>query len=163
MTGVPCSRVTSTGPYQPSKTAPMRKPKAAYHPVSAIRKAVPKKTTTPTAAIVVYCAGGVRSAFAARTLAELGYENVHVRCGDGYGGWPDKAPFDAIVVTAAPDHVPQPLVQQLKIGGHLIIPVGPVGGVQTLWRVTRTGEKEVQSENLGSVRFVPLTREEREE
>ena len=94
-------------------------------------------------------------------LARLGYNNVTVRHADGYFGWPEQAPFDAIIVTAAPDHIPQPLVQQLKIGGHLIIPVGPVGGFQTLWRVTRTGEEEVQTENLGGVRFVPLTREER--
>lgn len=93
-------------------------------------------------------------------LARLGYDNVSVRHADGYFGWEEEAPFDAIVVTAAPDHVPQPLVQQLEIDGHMIIPVGPVGGVQTLWRVTRTGEDEVRTENLGDVRFVPLTREE---
>lgn len=96
-------------------------------------------------------------------LEQAGYDNVEVRHADGYFGWEELAPFDAIVVTAAPDHVPPPLVQQLKIGGHLIIPVGPVGGVQTLWRVTRTDEEEVKSENLGDVRFVPLTREERQE
>lgn len=96
-------------------------------------------------------------------LARAGYDNVDVRHADGYFGWEELAPFDAIIVTAAPDHIPQPLVQQLKIGGHMIIPVGPVGGVQTLWRVTRTGEDEVRSENLGGVRFVPFTREEREE
>ena len=93
-------------------------------------------------------------------LQEAGYENVEVRHADGYFGWPEHAPYDAIVVTAAPDHVPQPLVQQLKIGAHLIIPVGPVGGVQTLWRVTRTSETDADTENLGSVRFVPLTRSE---
>ncbi len=94
-------------------------------------------------------------------LEQAGYDNVQVRHADGYFGWQEQAPFDAIIVTAAPDHVPQPLVQQLKIGGHLIIPVGPVGGVQTLWRVTRIGEEEIRSENLGDVRFVPFTREER--
>lgn len=94
------------------------------------------------------------------TLAQLDYENVTVRHADGYFGWEEQAPFDAIVVTAAPDHIPQPLVEQLKVGGHMIIPVGPVGGVQTLWRVTRIGEEEVRTENLGDVRFVPLTREE---
>jgi protein-L-isoaspartate(D-aspartate) O-methyltransferase len=94
-------------------------------------------------------------------LARLGYDNVTVRQADGYFGWPEEAPFDAIVVTAAPDHVPQPLVEQLKIGGHMIIPVGPVGGFQTLWRVTRVSEEEVRTEDLGGVRFVPLTREER--
>ena len=96
-------------------------------------------------------------------LAASGYENVSVRHADGYHGWQEHAPFDAIVVTAAPDHVPQPLIRQLKIGGNLIIPVGPVGGFQTLWRVTRTGEAEVTTENLGGVRFVPLTREKRQE
>jgi protein-L-isoaspartate(D-aspartate) O-methyltransferase len=93
------------------------------------------------------------------TLAELGYENVTVRHGDGYFGWEEQAPFDAILVTAAPDHIPHPLVNQLKEGAHMIIPVGPVGGFQTLWRVTQTADG-VQTENLGSVRFVPLTREE---
>jgi protein-L-isoaspartate(D-aspartate) O-methyltransferase len=96
-------------------------------------------------------------------LARAGYDNVEVRHADGYFGWEELAPFDAIVVTAAPDHIPQPLLQQLKIGGHMIIPVGPVGGVQTLWRVTRVSEDEVRNENLGGVRFVPFTREERQE
>ncbi len=82
---------------------------------------------------------------------------------DGYYGWAEFAPYDAIIVTAAPDHIPPPLVQQLKVGGQLIIPVGPIGGVQTLWRVTRVSEDEVRSENLGAVRFVPFTREERQE
>jgi protein-L-isoaspartate(D-aspartate) O-methyltransferase len=93
-------------------------------------------------------------------LAELGYDNVTVRRADGYFGWQEHAPFDAIVVTAAPDHIPQPLVEQLKIGGRMIIPVGPVGGFQTLWLVTRTSEEDVQTRNLGSVRFVPFTRED---
>jgi protein-L-isoaspartate(D-aspartate) O-methyltransferase len=93
-------------------------------------------------------------------LAGQGYENVTVRRGDGYFGWEEHAPFDAIVVTAAPDHIPQPLVEQLKIGGRMIIPVGPVGGFQTLWLVTRESEDEVQTRNLGGVRFVPFTREE---
>jgi protein-L-isoaspartate(D-aspartate) O-methyltransferase len=95
------------------------------------------------------------------TLDRLGYDNVTVRHADGYFGWEEQGPFDAILVTAAPDHVPQPLVKQLKIGGRMIIPVGPVGGFQTLWRITRISEEEVRTENLGGVRFVPLTREER--
>ncbi len=98
---------------------------------------------------------------AQETLERLGYDNVTVKHADGYFGWEEHAPFDAIVVTAAPDHVPQPLVQQLKIGGRMIIPVGPVGGFQTLWQVTRVGDREVRTENLGGVTFVPLTREER--
>ncbi len=92
------------------------------------------------------------------TLERLGYENVFGRQADGYFGWEEQAPFAAILVTAAPDHIPQPLVQQLQDGGHMIIPVGPVGGVQTLWRVTRTVDGVV-TENLGAVRFVPLTRD----
>lgn len=95
-----------------------------------------------------------------QTLRELGYDNVTVRNADGYFGWEEQAPFDAILVTAAPDHIPQPLVEQLKVGGRMIIPVGPVGGFQTLWRVTKISEDEVQSEDLGGVRFVPLTRED---
>jgi len=92
-------------------------------------------------------------------LDEVGYDNVTVRNADGYFGWEEQAPFDAIIVTAAPDHIPQPLVQQLKIGGRMVIPVGPIGGVQTLWLITRTGEETVRTENLADVRFVPFTRE----
>jgi protein-L-isoaspartate(D-aspartate) O-methyltransferase len=97
------------------------------------------------------------------TLAELDYENVTVRHADGYFGWEEEAPFDAILVTAAPDHIPQPLVAQLEVGGHMIIPVGPVGGYQTLWRVTKVSEEEVRTEDLGGVLFVPFTREEAEQ
>jgi len=106
---------------------------------------------------------GALAARSASDLVEAGYDNVTVHHADGYFGWEEFAPFDAILVTAAPDHIPQPLLMQLKIGGHLIIPVGPVGGFQTLWRITRTGKNEVQSTNLGGVRFVPFTREERRE
>ena len=95
---------------------------------------------------------------AEQRLEELGYERVHVRNADGYFGWPEEAPFDAIIVTAAPDHIPQPLLQQLKIGGVLVIPVGPIGGIQELWRVTRLSADEFQSASLGGVRFVPFTR-----
>ena len=94
------------------------------------------------------------------TLKRLGYENVSFLHADGYFGWEEHAPFDAIVVTAAPDHVPQPLVQQLKIGGKMIIPVGPVGGFQNLWLITRVSQDEVQTRDLGGVTFVPFTREE---
>jgi protein-L-isoaspartate(D-aspartate) O-methyltransferase len=93
-------------------------------------------------------------------LESLGYENILVRHGDGYWGWEEHAPFDAIIVTAAPDHVPQALLQQLEIGGSLIIPVGPVGGYQELWKITRVGEDQFQSASLGGVRFVPFTRDE---
>lgn len=97
---------------------------------------------------------------AEQTLADLGYDNVTVQHADGYFGWEEHAPYDAIVVTAAPDHIPQPLVEQLKVGAQMIVPVGPVGGYQTLWRVTKAGEEDVRTEDLGGVRFVPLTREE---
>ncbi len=93
-------------------------------------------------------------------LERLGYTGVHVQHADGYDGWPEVAPFDGIIVTAAPDHVPPPLLDQLAIGATLVIPVGPVGDYQELWRITRTGEEEYVSESLGGVRFVPLVREE---
>lgn len=88
------------------------------------------------------------------TLAELGYANVHVRQGDGYEGWPDEAPFDAILVTAAPDHVPPALVEQLAVGGRMIIPVGRF--VQEL-RLIRKTPRGVVEEPTIPVRFVPMT------
>lgn len=88
-------------------------------------------------------------------LQRLGYQ-VHTRQGDGYYGWPEAAPFDAIIVTAAPDHLPQPLVEQLKDGGRLVIPIGPPGGYQTLWKFVKEGGK-LKAYNLGGVAFVPLT------
>ncbi|MGD8485841.1 MAG: protein-L-isoaspartate(D-aspartate) O-methyltransferase [Chloroflexota bacterium] len=93
-------------------------------------------------------------------LDELGYEDeVAVRRADGYFGWEDRSPFDAIIVTAAPDHLPRPLVNQLEPeGGRMVIPIGPVGDVQVLWLVTREGD-EVSMERLLDVRFVPFTRE----
>jgi len=94
---------------------------------------------------------------AAEGLTGVGYASIHTRHGDGYYGWPGKAPFDAIIVTAAPDHVPPPLLEQLKVGGVMVIPVGPVGAYQELWRITRTGEETYESESLGGVAFVPLT------
>jgi len=93
---------------------------------------------------------------AATRLAALGYSGVRVTQGDGYFGWEAYAPYDAIIVTAAPDHLPQPLVGQLKEGGYIVIPIGPVGGFQSLWRFTKTGD-QVSAENLLDVRFVPLT------
>lgn len=93
---------------------------------------------------------------AAARLAALGYDNVVSTQGDGYFGWEQFAPYDAIIVTAAPDHLPQPLVGQLNAGGAIVIPIGPVGGFQSLWRFSRTGE-ELRAENLLGVRFVPLT------
>ena len=92
-------------------------------------------------------------------LEALGYGDIHLERRDGYLGWPEAAPFDAIVVTAAPDHLPRPLVDQLRDGGRMVIPIGPVGDVQTLWLVTKRGE-EVDMQEVVPVRFVPLTREE---
>jgi protein-L-isoaspartate(D-aspartate) O-methyltransferase len=92
---------------------------------------------------------------ATETLNSLGYDNVRTRRDDGYYGWPEEAPFDAIIVTAAPDHVPQPLVQQLADGGRLIVPIGPQGGFQSLWQITRQGEA-LDAVNIAPVRFVPL-------
>ena len=90
-------------------------------------------------------------------LAELGY-SVTVATADGYTGWEEHAPFDGIIVTAAPDHVPQPLIDQLGEGAALVIPVGPIGAVQTMWRFTIDEEGLVTGENLGGVMFVPFTR-----
>jgi protein-L-isoaspartate(D-aspartate) O-methyltransferase len=90
------------------------------------------------------------------TLSELGYERVQVRCGDGYRGWPEAAPFDAIVVTAAPDHVPQPLVDQLAVDGALVIPVGD--HFQELVQLIKT-ESGTVKKSIIPVRFVPMTGE----
>jgi protein-L-isoaspartate(D-aspartate) O-methyltransferase len=100
------------------------------------------------------------AAIARVVLDRLGAGEVEVRRADGYFGWPEHAPYDAIVVTAAPDHLPSPLVQQLKPdGGRMVIPIGPVGDVQTLWLVTRQGD-DVELEDLGAVQFVPFRRGE---
>jgi protein-L-isoaspartate(D-aspartate) O-methyltransferase len=96
---------------------------------------------------------------AAQRLLDLGYANVHTLNADGYFGWEDYAPFDAIIVTAAPDHLPQPLANQLTENGHLVIPIGPVGFVQTLWLFEKI-DGELQATNLGGVTFVPFTRED---
>lgn len=93
---------------------------------------------------------------AATRLQELGYTNVHVKQGDGYYGWPEYAPFDAIIVTAAPDHLPAPLVEQLAEGGRIVIPIGPPGSYQSLWKfVNENGE--LKAYNVGAVAFVPFT------
>ena len=89
-------------------------------------------------------------------LSKLGFENVHVRLGDGYLGWPEKAPFDAIIVTCAPDHVPEPLISQLKEGGRLVIPVGEAGGIQQLV-LLRKRNSQISKEKMLDVRFVPMT------
>lgn len=93
---------------------------------------------------------------AAGIVSKLGYDNVEIRHGDGTRGWPEHAPFDAIVVAAGGRYVPEALRQQLRIGGHLIIPVGYDDTFQELVRITRVGEQEFEQENLAAVRFVPL-------
>jgi protein-L-isoaspartate(D-aspartate) O-methyltransferase len=93
---------------------------------------------------------------AAERLRSLGYDNLQVRNADGYLGWQEHAPYDAIIVTAAPDHLPQPLVSQLGDGGRMIVPIGPQGAVQTLWLFEKSGG-DLQASNLGEVLFVPLT------
>jgi len=93
---------------------------------------------------------------AKKTLKELNYTNVYVRYGDGYRGWPKAAPFDAIIITAAPDHVPQPLVEQLKVGGIMVLPVGEYHQELVLIRKTEEG---TTTENVLPVRFVPMTGE----
>jgi protein-L-isoaspartate(D-aspartate) O-methyltransferase len=90
-----------------------------------------------------------------RLLHELGYTNIHVRFGDGYAGWPEKAPFDAVIVTAAPDHLPQPLVDQLAVGGRIAVPVGRFDQDLVVYRKTAEGLEE---RSRLPVRFVPLTR-----
>jgi protein-L-isoaspartate(D-aspartate) O-methyltransferase len=93
---------------------------------------------------------------ATHTLIDVGYDQVHVRQGDGYYGWPETAPFDAIIVTAAPDHLPAPLVGQLDAGGRIVIPIGPPGGFQSLWKFEYENG-ELVAYNQGGVAFVPFT------
>ncbi len=92
-------------------------------------------------------------------LASLGCANVHVRVGDGYAGWPEEAPFDAIMVTAAPEFVPKALVDQLKDGGRMAIPVGSF--FQVLYRIVKKGDRTVE-EKICDVRFVPMVGRERD-
>jgi protein-L-isoaspartate(D-aspartate) O-methyltransferase len=96
---------------------------------------------------------------AAALLDDLGYENISVRIGDGYHGWEEHAPFDAIVVTAAAEHIPPPLVEQLKDGGRMVIPVGSPFFTQQLMLVEKRGD-DVRTRNLMPVRFVPFRRAE---
>jgi len=89
-------------------------------------------------------------------LQAAGYGNVITKCGDGYDGWPERAPFDTVIVTAAPPKIPQPLKKQLKVGGILVIPVGEEGGIQILKTITRTGSGFIERD-VEYVAFVPMT------
>ncbi|GHA26298.1 protein-L-isoaspartate O-methyltransferase [Salinimicrobium marinum] len=91
-------------------------------------------------------------------LNEMGYENIHFRIGDGYHGWEEHAPFDAIIVTAAPENIPPKLIEQLKTGGKMIIPVGPISSTQQLQLVEKRKDGKINTKNLFPVRFVPFTR-----
>ena len=102
--------------------------------------------------IIPQLAAQVRERF-----VRLGYDSIQARQGDGYYGWPEAAPFDGIIVTAAADHVPPPLVRQLKNGGRMVIPVGQRFGVQYLLLITKSRDGEIQSRQILPVRFVPLT------
>ncbi|NIP73173.1 MAG: protein-L-isoaspartate(D-aspartate) O-methyltransferase [Gammaproteobacteria bacterium] len=94
---------------------------------------------------------------ATRRLRRMGYDNVEVRCADGYYGWPEHAPYDGIVVTAAAPHVPQPLVDQLRAGARMVIPVGGVLFSQELAVVEKIDQGEARRSNVLGVAFVPLT------
>jgi protein-L-isoaspartate(D-aspartate) O-methyltransferase len=95
---------------------------------------------------------------AAEVLKKLGYQNVTVRAGDGYVGWAEQAPFDIIMVTAAPDHIPQPLIDQLKPGGIMVVPVGPMFATQELRLLEKDATGNVIARTVAPVRFVPLRR-----
>lgn len=98
---------------------------------------------------------------ATERLSELGYENIRTRYGDGYIGWEAAAPFDCIMITAAVDHIPRPLIAQLRDGGRLILPLGDPTRYQDLVLVTRAGE-EIRIRQISGVRFVPMTGRARE-
>ena len=93
---------------------------------------------------------------AERRLKELGYTNVHIKIADGYDGWPEHAPFDAIIVTAASSHIPPPLIKQLKPGGRLVIPLGSPWRAQQLVLLTKQEDGTIKSQGLMAVQFVPM-------
>ena len=93
---------------------------------------------------------------AATRLKRLGYANIETRTGNGYQGWPEHAPYDGIVVTAAASHIPQPLIDQLKPGGHLVIPVGLPYSYQELMLVSKDAQEDIHSQSVLGVAFVPL-------
>ena len=94
---------------------------------------------------------------ARKTLDSLGYQNIHYHSGDGYYGWSEYAPYDAIIVAAAAEEVPPELIEQLGAGGRMVIPLGLPGEVQTLWKLKQSGDRLIR-ENYGAVRFVPFVR-----
>jgi protein-L-isoaspartate(D-aspartate) O-methyltransferase len=96
-------------------------------------------------------------------LADLGFRNVQVRTGDGFKGWPEAAPFDGILVTAAPPSIPEPLLRQLKVGSRLVIPVGVPGAIQNLLVLTKRPDGGFDRSNVMPVRFVPMTGEAQRE
>ena len=93
---------------------------------------------------------------AERSLRELRYQNIEIKVGDGYQGWPEQGPFDAIVVTAAAPRVPEALLAQLKSGGRMVIPVGAAGGAQDLLLIVKTADGRLEQKTVLPVRFVPL-------
>ena len=95
---------------------------------------------------------------AMKVLGDLGHDNARVRVGDGYQGWPECGPFDQIIVTAAIGHVPSPLIEQLKVGGKLVMPLGPPDNVQYLTVIEKTGPGETKGRIVMLVRFVPFVR-----
>ena len=95
---------------------------------------------------------------AAKVLRELRYDNVSVKVGDGYLGWPECGPFDAMIVTAALDHVPPPLIEQLKVGGQLVMPLGPAHAPQQLTVIEKIAPSETRTRSITLVGFVPFTR-----
>lgn len=118
------------------------------------------------AAVLAECTAGVYSVeiipelhqSAGERLARLGYEGIDLKEGDGYFGWEEHAPYDAIIVTCAAGHIPPPLIQQLKPGGRMIIPVGSVWSVQSLVLAEKEASGRIKTRNLMAVRFVPLVR-----
>ncbi|MCP4682676.1 MAG: protein-L-isoaspartate(D-aspartate) O-methyltransferase, partial [Desulfobacterales bacterium] len=94
---------------------------------------------------------------AQKTLGALGYKNIRVKIGDGHKGWPDQAPFDAVIVTCAPENIPQPLIRQLKDGGRIIIPVGREGAIQNLVKAVKE-KGRLKTKGMMPVRFVPMVK-----